>query len=271
MITFARLFSTAGVAFVAGSFMAASAMAQAPSGTLDVRGSARITQGGSGNTITVRDSNYSWFSGDQIAVRDGYGILYLNEGNSFGLLAGTDATLSIDNGTISGTLASGDLIYALEGEDRELLIDSGDFRFEARPAEGLAPCLGLTAAGLIQSVDSARNRVTVQSGELDGFNQPRTVQRLVEPGEQYEFTAQAARQVELELPPEVEEQLDTDRSALPCMVWWTRQEMAGAAIAGLSSGSGVALALGGIVTGNIGFEVISDDDDEDEDPDPVSP
>ena len=272
MITFARFSTTIGGVLAASILIAGSALAQAPSGTLDVRGAINITQGSTGNTITVRDSNYSWFSGDRISVQEGYGILYLNEGNSFGFIEGTDATLTVDNGTISGTLASGDLIYALEGEDRELLIDSGDFRFEARPAGDIAPCLGLTAAGLIQAVDSALNRVTVQSGELDGFNQPRTVERLVEPGEQYEFTAQAARRVELDLPPEIEEQLDTDRSALPCMVWWTRQEVAGAAIAGLSSGSGVALGFVGAVGGTLGYQIIGDDDDdEDPDPDPVSP
>ncbi|WP_376694367.1 hypothetical protein [Wenzhouxiangella sp. EGI_FJ10409] len=276
MITFSRTVTSKWVATISGAlvasaFMAGSAMAQAPSGTLDVRGSVSVTQGGSGNTITVRDSNYSWFSGDRVQVRNGYGILHLNEGNSFAFIEGTDATLTIDNGTISGTLDAGDLIYALEGEDKELLIDAGDFQFEARPAGDLAPCLGLTAAGLIQLVDTSLNRVTVQSGELDGRNRQRTVQRLVEPGEQYEFTPQAARRVELELPPEVEEQLDTDRSALPCMVWWTRQEVAGAAIAGLSSGSGVALAFSGVIGSYIGYEIIDGGDDDDEDPDPVSP
>lgn len=116
-----------------------------------------------------------------------------------------------------------------------------------------------------------RNRVTVQSGELKGFNHTRSVERLVEPGEQYEFTPQAARRVDIELPPEVEEQLDTDRSALPCMVWWIRQEAAGAAIAGASAGAGSAVGIGVITgaAGIVGYRVIDDDDDED--PDSVSP
>jgi hypothetical protein len=266
-----RIFTPARLAVLAGLLLAGNVMAQVPSGTLDVRGTIRITQGGSGETLTLNNTNYSWYSGDRIQVTDGYGILYLNEGNSFGFLRGTDATVTIDNGTITAQLPSGDLVYALEGEDRELIVQAPQFTYEARPAEDLAPCLGLTAAGLVQAMVPERNRVTVQSGELEGFNRSRSVERLVEPGEQYEFTQQAARRIEVELPPEVEEQLDTDRSALPCMVWWIRQEAAAGAIAGLSAGAGSAVGIG-VVTGAagyVGYRIIDDDDDED--PEPVSP
>lgn len=271
MITFPTEFSPIRIAVVAiaGLAFVGSAMAQMPSGTLDVRGTARVTEGATGETMTVRNTNYSWFSGDRIEVRDGYGILYLNEGNSFGMLEGTDVTLNVDNGTVSGNLESGDLIYAIEGEDRTLVIESEGFEYEARPAEDLAPCLGLTAAGLIQALDTSRDRVTVQSGELEGFNLDRTVERLVEPGEQYEFTQQAARRVEIDLPAEVEEQLDTDRSALPCMVWWTRQEVAGGVIAGISQGAGIGIAISGAIGGYIGYRVV--EDDEEPAPESVSP
>jgi hypothetical protein len=268
-----RIFTSARFAVLAGILLAGNVLAQVPSGTLDIRGTIQITQGGSGETITLTDTNYSWFSGDRIRVTDGYGILYLNEGNSFGFLTGTDATLSIDNGTITADLPEGDLIYALQGEDRELFVNSSEFTFEARPAEDLAPCLGLTAAGLVQAPSPARNRVTVQSGELEGFNGSRTVERLVEPGEQYEFTPQAARRIEIDLPPEVEDQLDTERSALPCMVWWLRQEAAGPVIAGAGASAGtIGIGIvGGATAASVGSRIIGDDDDDDPDPDPVSP
>lgn len=251
--------------------LAGSALAQAPSGTLDIRGTVNITQGASGETIRLSDSNYSWFSGDRIQVTNGYGILYLNDGASFGLLNGTDATVTIDNGTITAQLPSGDLVYALEGEDRELLVQAEQFVFEARPAQDLAPCLGLTAAGLVQRLAPTRNRITVQSGELEGYNDTRTVEQLVDPGEQYEFTPQAARRVEIDLPPEVEEQLDTDRSALPCMVWWLREEAAAGIIAGAGAGSGgVGIAVvGGLAGVYVARELIDDDDDRE--PQSVSP
>ncbi|WP_376697512.1 hypothetical protein [Wenzhouxiangella sp. EGI_FJ10305] len=268
MIKLSRFFGFVSIA-CALVLLAGNLAAQMPSGTLEVRGSVQITEGASGESMTVRDTNYSWFSGDRIQVRNGYGILYLNEGNSLGLLEGTDATLTIDNDTISGTLESGDLIYAIEGEDRELVVKSGEFEFNAMPAGDLAPCLGLTAAGLIQAIASTRNRVVVQSGELLGYNQPRTVERRVAPGEKYEFTPQAARRLELDLPPEVEEKIDTDRSALPCMVWWMQEEVAGAAIAGLTAGSRIGLGIAGISGATIGYQIIDDDDDQD--PDPVSP
>lgn len=256
-------------AVVSIMLLAGSAVAQAPSGTLDVRGTVQITQGASGEAISLSDSNYSWFSGDRIQVTDGYGILYLNEGDSFGLLKGTDATLTVDNGTITAQLPTGDLVYALEGEDRALLIEAPQFSFEARPAQDLAPCLGLTAAGLVQAMAPTRNRVTVQSGELEGYNRTRTVEQLVDPGEQYEFTPQAARRVEIDLPPEVEEQLDTDRSVLPCMAWWIRQEAAAGVIAGAGAGSVGIAVVGGLAGIYVGRELIDDDDDRE--PQSVSP
>jgi len=273
MNRFSRLIGSTGIAIGALALLVGHAAAQVPSGTLDIRGSAQITEGASGDSIPVRDTNYSWFSGDRIAIRNGYGILYLNDGGSFGLLEGTAATLTVDNGTISGTLESGDLIYALEGEDRRLIVDAGEFEFVARAARDLAPCLGLNAAGLIQYVTPTRNHVTVQSGELDGYNQPRTVERLVEPGEQYEFTPQAARRLEIDLPEEIEEKLDTDRGALPCMVWWARPEAAGAAaMAGASAGTGVGIGIFSGISAYTGYLIVDDDDDDaDPDPDPVSP
>lgn len=126
-----RFFHPARTAVLAGILLAGNVLAQVPSGTLDIRGTARITQG-SGETLTLSNTNYSWYSGDRIQVSDGYGILYLNEGNSFGFLKGTDATLTIENGTISAQLPAGDLVYALEGDDRELFVQAPEFT--SRPA-----------------------------------------------------------------------------------------------------------------------------------------
>lgn len=253
--------------------MAGNSIAQAPAGDLRVTGVVQITQAGTDSTMRVADTNYSWFSGDRITVQRGHAILYLNDGNSIGLLEGSDVALEVANEQIFATLDSGMLLYALEGEDRVLEVTSDEFQFEARPVESLAPCLGLTAVGLIDASQPTIDRVTVQSGRLEGQSSTGRVQRMVEPGEQVEFTSQAARLVELELPADVAEQLDgSDRTAVPCMVWWARQEAAAAAIAGAGAGFN-ANTIGAILYGAagvyVGSEIISDDDEED--PTPVSP
>jgi len=244
------------------------AIGQVPVGNLEVQGSARIAEGASERAMTISDTSYSWFSGDRIQTTRGHAILYLNDGNSFGFLEGTDATLSVDNGTVTVTLQSGGLVYAIEGGDRELVVNTDGFTYQAEPDSDLVPCLGLNATGLFEIMGSQRNRVTVQSGRVEGRNVARTVEQQVSPGEQYEFLPQQVRRVELTIPPEVEEQLDDDRSAVPCMVWWLQRDTAAAAIASTTANRGIGIAIA-VAAAGTAVAIIADD--EPDDPEPVSP
>ena len=246
--------------------------AQVPVGELDVRGSAQLGQPEGIGMVTVRDTTYTWFSGDRIEVQSGAAILTLDDGHSFGFPEGTKATLGLEEDRIRVDLDAGMLLYAIEGEEVELQVQNGDFLHFARPAGALEPCLGLNATGLIHANADIENKVIVQTGELDGGTSDRAIHYTVEPGEQVIFNTTGFVVTDIELPEEVERELEDleDGSALPCIIWWLREEGARGLIGGLTPATSFWL---GTAAGFATYQILFDED-EDECPicpDPPSP
>ncbi len=235
--------------------------AQVPAGELEVRGSARVGQPDSIGMINVRDTTYSWFSGDRIEVSSGAAILSLNDDHSFGFPEGSEVTLDIEEERILAEVHSGMLLYAIEGEDIELQVGYGDFLHIARPADELQPCYGLNATGLVHAANEVESEVIVQTGELEGGTSDRSVQYVVEPGEKVVFSPTDVTVTEIELPEEVERELDDmeDSDQLPCIIWWLREEAARGAIGWFTPGTSFLL---GTATGALTYHLLFDEDEE---------
>ena len=241
--------------------MSTTTLAQVPVGELDVRGTAQLGQPDGIGMITIRDTTYTWFSGDRVEVESGAAILTLDDGHSFGFPEGTKATLSLDEDRIRVDLDSGMLLYAIEGEEVELQVQNGDFLHFARPAEALEPCLGLNATGLIHANADVENKVIVQTGELDGGTADRSVNYTVEPGKQVVFTPTDFIITDIELPEEVERELEDleDSDQLPCIIWWAREEATRGLIGLMTPTTSFWL---GTASGFSSYYILFDDDEE---------
>lgn len=237
------------------------AHAEAPIGELEVRGTVQLGQANADGALRISNTTYSWYSGDRIEVRTGTAILTLEEGHSFGFPVGSDASLNIEEDRILVELNAGMLLYAIEGKDVELQITSDDFLHIARPANELQPCFGLNATGLVHSATNLENRVFVQTGELEGGTQDRSIDYVVEPGEQVIFTPSEYSVVEVELPEAVKQELEDleDGDQLPCIIWWIKEEQMRGLIAALTPGTAFWI---GTATGVTTYYIFFDDEEE---------
>ena len=237
------------------------AQAQVPIGELEVRGTVQIGQPDGTGMMRISNTTYSWFSGDRIEVQTGTAILTLDDDHSFGFPVGSDAVLSVDEDKILAELNAGMLLYAIEGEEVELQITSDDFLHVARPAEALEPCLGLNATGLVHSATNMENRVFVQTGELEGGTRDRAIEYVVEPGEKVVFTGSDYEVTEVELPEEVQRELEDmeDGDQLPCIIWWLKEESMRGLIGALTPGTAFWI---GTATGITTYYIFFDDEDE---------
>ncbi len=255
---------------VFGLFLAGNIMAQAPMGELEVRGVAELGQTDGIVTTRVANTTYTWFSGDRIQVSDGTALLTLDAGQSFAFLAGTEASVRTDEERVVIDLDSGMMLYAIEGEDVEVLVNQHRFVNLATPDSELEPCFGLNAAGLLNVIGDDELEVIVQAGILERATVDRAVEHTAQPGERVLFRPDSFEVTEIELPEEIRAQLEDmeDSDELPCIAWWAREEMARGMMAGRAGGVLIGAAIG---TG-IYQVFFSDDDDAPFDPpDPVSP
>ena len=94
-------------------FWASASGAVWPAGELEVRGQATITQA-DGTQLPLRDTQYTLFSGDRIAVRNGQALLTLEEGSTLGMSAGSTVTI-VSEGGLEVTVHQGTLVYSVEG------------------------------------------------------------------------------------------------------------------------------------------------------------
>ena len=83
-----------------------------PAGELEVRGQATITQA-DGTQLPLRDTQYTLFSGDRIAVRSGQALLTLEEGSTLGMSAGSTISV-VSEGGLEVTVHQGGLVYSVE-------------------------------------------------------------------------------------------------------------------------------------------------------------
>ena len=83
-----------------------------PAGELEVRGQATITQA-DGTQLPLRDTQYTLFSGDRVAVRNGQALLTLEEGSTLGMSAGSTISV-VSEGGLEVTLHQGGLVYSVE-------------------------------------------------------------------------------------------------------------------------------------------------------------
>jgi len=251
------------------------AMGQAPIGELEVRGVAQLGQSDRTGTTRIADTTYTWFSGDRIQVTEGTALLMLDDGQSFAFLAGTEASVRTEEERIVIDLDDGMMLYAIEGEDVQVLVNQSRFVNLATPDGALEPCFGLNAAGLLNVMADDQLEVIVQAGVLEGATVDRSIEHTVQPGERVVFSPDSFDVTEIELPEEIQEQLEDmeDSDQLPCVVWWVREEQALGMIAGLTAGQTAAGVLIGAAVATGVYQIFfSDDDDAPFDPpDPVSP
>lgn len=261
---------------VSGMVLATASMAQAPIGELEIRGSAEIGDPDGVGMVRINNSNYTWFSGDHIRMREGTAILTLDDDHSFGFVNGTEAALSIESDRVLIDLDAGMLLYAIEGNDVEVLVNQEHFVGLATASQELEPCHGLNAAGLLHVAGNFELEVIVQTGVLEGATNNGSVEYVVAPGERVLFTEDNFVVTEIELPADVEQQLADmgDSDSLPCIIWWQREEQALGVINGLTAGQ--AALIGGSIGAGVGvgvYRVYFEDDDDCPvcPPDPVTP
>lgn len=255
---FSRLFLVA----VAGAFGMGSAVAGEPIGELEANGHVQVAQSGE-DGVRVSDTTYGWFSGDSVDTRSGQAILTLENGVSFGFGKETAASVSVEDGAVVTSLDSGVMLYALEDEQVELRVDSGDYRFSTHSAEARAVEVSSGprgAAGMIKVLDSGEVQVSVHEGVMTSTDASGSVQYRVSSGETVAFDGAEPRQVNTQVGATRRDDDDDDDDG---GVFWFNNLDQGA-IQGLT-----------IVAGAIGFGVqqatTSDLRDPAPEPTPVSP
>lgn len=240
-------------AVIAGcaALCAVSASAASPIGELEVRGNARIAQQGADSSISLRDTTYGWFSGDQIQTGSSQALLNLDSGASFGFAENTTASVSTDDG-LQVALDDGVLLYAIEEDGATMELVSGEYTFSTAPADVQVMQVSNTEAGsvgMVQRMEDGSLQVSVQEGVLTARDSSGALQYQVVSGEQVSFNADRIEQVQVQV------------------------EATGGGAGGIGAWFAANPILGGLAVAAAGFGVykVAFEDDDDPEPEPVSP
>ena len=175
--------------------------AAGPIGELEIRGASQITQASRQGTISLRDTTYGWFSGDQISTRNGEALLNLDNGASFGFGRNTVVSLSMDGG-VAVQLDSGVLLYAIEDSVGSMSLVSGEYSFSTRSES--ARILQVSdepswSMGMVQRMEDGSLEVSVRQGVLQARDISGATQFLVNAGETASFADGRIEQVQVQV------------------------------------------------------------------------
>lgn len=274
---------TAHLALAASLFVVTSAVTADvvwPVGKLDVQGTAVVTKA-SGGTVTINNSTYTWFSGDQVTNRSGQSLLILDNGASFGLGEQAQASVSVTDELTSIDINQGSVLFTTEANQPVELQYQG-LRLVTR-ADNLPNDAATAAAsvGLIQPVETDAPSSAVQVEMLEGtlFTAPITAAGTPEwyalsPGSEYQVTPSSVRFADGTAGGETPQPMSADtlaaRDAAP------NQAASSSVTSSIGTAATMAekILLGGFavaVTASSTFVVAFEEDDEPVTEPPVSP
>jgi len=171
-----KIFSGVAVSIIGLATLTAGALADVSAiGTLQSEAPFQVRSSTDEEFVWIRESDYSWFSGDTVRASRGVAVLNLNKGGGLGFHQGAEATISMNaNGRVSGAVLAGKVIYAMPQNSAGMELEAGDFVLTAgmRPtgnhdARRVDVALEGEFVGDIQLLKDGHLKVSVRSGVLD--------------------------------------------------------------------------------------------------------
>jgi hypothetical protein len=135
-----------------------------PLGELEIRGDVHLTQLGSSETLTLRNTTYVLFAGDRVATGNGPASLRMGAGNSLAIGPHSELILSMGADGLQADLSRGSLTYLLSDNGRSVQVNGGERltagrlgvvelsetgslrQIQGPEAEGMAADLGLSVS-----------------------------------------------------------------------------------------------------------------------------
>jgi len=94
-----------------------------PLGELEIQGDVRLTQLGSSQTMTLRNTTFSLFSGDRIVTGDSSASLRLGSGDSLAVGPHSELSLTANGSYLQADLTRGSLAYLFRSNGTALRIN----------------------------------------------------------------------------------------------------------------------------------------------------
>ena len=185
-----KLYSGVTAVACALAFVSAGALADVSAnvsaiGTLESEAPFQVRSADAEQFVRIRQSEYSWFSGDTVRVGNGVAVLNLNTGGGFGFHDGTEASVALDaQGRVTGEILAGKVLYALPENAPGMELTAGNFTLstESSQAERIDVARGGEFVGEIQRLEDGHVKVSVTAGTLNVVN-GRAAQVQVSAGE----------------------------------------------------------------------------------------
>jgi hypothetical protein len=146
-----------------------SAAAAAPIGTLESEARFLVRAGGDAEFVRMDQASYTFFSGDTIRADRGAAVLNFETGGGLGFHEGTQATVTMnDDGTVTGDVAVGKVLYALPEAAAGMQLTAGEFTITTIAPEARRVDVAGSGerVGTVEALADGHVRVDARSGDV---------------------------------------------------------------------------------------------------------